>query len=153
MNEFYELKIIDADAWVRHSNEDSIYFTKEKISNATLLLERLYPYESGYLYTDFITGRQVVIESNDSASLIIPSRIFVPNVLSKISKEEILQKSFDILDNDELNYLNISEDILYNSAFCEIISKRDNTQTIPISLVKEEIEKYKSRTRKRTKSE
>ncbi len=153
MNEFYELKISDADVWVRHSDEDNIYFTKEKISNVTLLLERLYPYESGYLYTDFITGRQVVIESSDSASLIIPSRIFVPNVLSKISKEETLQKSFDILDNDELNYLNISEDILYNSAFCEIISKRDNTQTIPISLVKEEIEKYKSRTRKRTKSE
>ena len=68
---------------------------------------------------------------------------------AKVSKEEILQKSFDILDNDELNYLNISEDILYNSAFCEIISKRDNTRTIPISLVKEEIEKYKSRTRKK----
>ena len=149
MNEFYELKIIDADAWVRHSNEDSIYFTKEKISNATLLLERLYPYESGYLYTDFITGRQVIIESSDSASLIIPSRILVPNLLSKISKEEILQKSFDILNNDEPNYLNVSEDILYNSAFCEIISKRENTQTIPISLVKEEIEKYKSRTRKK----
>ena len=149
MNEFYELKISDADVWVRHSDEDNIYFTKEKISNVTLLLERLYPYESGYLYTDFITGRQVVIESTDSASLIFPSRIFVPNTLSKVSKEEILQKSFDILDNDELNYLNISEDILYNSAFCEIISKRDNTQTIPISLVKEEIEKYKSRTRKK----
>ena len=149
MNEFYELKISDADVWVRHSDEDNIYFTKEKISNVTLLLERLYPYESGYLYTDFITGRQVVIESTDSASFIIPSRIFVPNVLSKITKEEILQKSFNILDNDELNYLNISEDILYNSAFCEIISKRDNTQTIPISLVKEEIEKYKSRTRKK----
>ena len=149
MNEFYELKISDADVWVRHSDEDNIYFTKEKISNVTLLLERLYPYESGYLYTDFITGRQVVIESTDSASLIFPSRIFVPNTLSKITKEEILQKSFDILDNDELNYLNISEDILYNSAFCEIISKRDNTQTIPISLVKEEIEKYKSRTRKK----
>ena len=52
-------------------------------------------------------------------------------------------------DGDELNYLNFSEDILYNSAFCEIISKRDNTRTIPISLVKEEIEKYKSRTRKK----
>ena len=105
----------------------------------TLLLERLYPYESGFLYIDFITGRQVVIESTDSASLIFPSRIFVSNTLFKVSKEEILQKSFDILDNDELNYLNISEDILYNSAFCEIISKRDNTRTIPISLVKEEI--------------
>lgn len=153
MNEFYELKINDADVWVRHSDEDNIYFTKEKISNVTLLLERLYPYESGYLYTDFITGRQVVIESSDSASLIIPSRILVLNVLSKISKEEILQKSFDILNNDELNYLNISEDILYNSAFCEIISKRDNTKTIPISLVKEEIEKYKGNIRKRAKSE
>lgn len=149
MNEFYELKISDADVWVRHSDEDSIYFTKEKISNVTLLLESLYPYESGFLYIDFITGRQVVIESTDSASLIFPSRIFVSNTLSKVSKEEILQKSFDILDNDELNYLNISEDILYNSAFCEIISKRDNTRTIPISLVKEEIEKYKSRTRKK----
>lgn len=149
MNEFYELKISDADVWVRHSDEDNIYFTKEKISNMTLLLERLYPYESGFLYIDFITGRQVVIESTDSASLIFPSRIFVSNTLSKVSKEEILQKSFDILDNDELNYLNISEDILYNSAFCEIISKRDNTRTIPISLVKEEIEKYKSRTRKK----
>ena len=72
MKEFYELKINDAD---------SIYFTKEKICNVTLLLESLYPYESGYLYTDFITGRQVVIASSDSASLIIPSRIFVPNKL------------------------------------------------------------------------
>ena len=35
MNEFYELKISDAYAWVRHSDEDSIYFTKEKISNVT----------------------------------------------------------------------------------------------------------------------
>ena len=109
----------------------------------------LIKYVSGFLYIDFITGRQVVIESTDSASLIFPSRIFVSNTLSKVSKEEILQKSFDILDNDELNYLNFSEDILYNSAFCEIISKRDNTRTIPISLVKEEIEKYKSRTRKK----
>ena len=41
----------------------------------------LIKYESVFLYIDFITGKQVVIASSDSASLIIPSRIFVPNKL------------------------------------------------------------------------
>ena len=41
----------------------------------------LIKYESGFLYIDFITGKQVVIASSDSASLIISSRIFVPNKL------------------------------------------------------------------------
>jgi len=41
----------------------------------------LIKYVSGFLYIDFITGKQVVIASSDSASLIIPSRIFVPNKL------------------------------------------------------------------------
>ena len=36
----------------------------------------LIKYVSGFLYIDFITGKQVVIASSDSASLIIPSRIF-----------------------------------------------------------------------------
>ena len=41
----------------------------------------LIKYVSGFLYIDFITDKQVVIASSDSASLIIPSRIFVPNKL------------------------------------------------------------------------
>ena len=41
----------------------------------------LIKYVSGFLYIDFITGKQVVIASSDSASLIIPSRILVPNKL------------------------------------------------------------------------
>ena len=41
----------------------------------------LIKYVSGFLYIDFITGKQVVIASSDSASPIIPSRIFVPNKL------------------------------------------------------------------------
>ena len=41
----------------------------------------LIKYESGFLYIDFLTSKQVVIAPSDSASLIISSRIFVPNKL------------------------------------------------------------------------
>ena len=41
----------------------------------------LIKYESVFLYIDFITDKQVVIASSDSASFIISSRMFVFNKL------------------------------------------------------------------------
>lgn len=152
MNEFYELKINNFYVWTKHNDESGIYFIKEKCEDFTLLLEKIMPYKNGYLYIDYITGRQVVIKESNNATILIPSGLTTLSRLSKIPKEEILQKAFSILDNDELSYLNKSEDLLYNSYFCEIICKRDNIDAIPISLVTNEIEKHKGSIRKRIKS-
>ena len=150
MKEYYELSMNGAYVWIRHTQNDEIYFTKE-MCNTTILLEKASDNE--YLFIDFITGRTVYIDPLEDGVLLFPSKILVPNKLNKIANDIILQKSLDILNNDELDYLNVSEDILFNSCFCEIVAKENNLDKIPISLEKEEVEKHKEMHRKRTKSE
>ena len=80
--------------------------------------------------------------------MILPSRIVISkDSFVKNDNSDILSKAAEIVHNKsmELEYTNISEGILFDSYFCDVISKRENIDIVPLKMFINENETVKKR--------
>lgn len=115
------------------SEKDYLYL--DKLGNPKSL-----PKTDGSYYFDLVSGRLFAIKEEGDNLIILPSNI----VIAKdrlVKGKDILKRASDILLYCEEEYVSNSEDIIFNSYFCDIISQREGLEEVPVDLVMEEIEK------------
>ena len=72
--------------------------------------------------------------------------VFVYQKKDLYINNNVLDVATEILgSNVEESYTNISENIIYYSYFCDVISKRNNLNVIPADIVYEEVREFKKK--------
>ena len=139
----YELDIKGVSFWRKVVKDNTEVFIKDKLNDSFVLyIDKV----KGNNYLDWITGRAFGIEDNGSDLLIIPSGISISKK-NIDSCKNVIDEACNILNNKELEeeYTNISEGIIYDSYFCNIISSRSGLDVIPSGSVYEEIENIRNK--------
>lgn len=143
--DLYELNIDGVIYWKKtiHPETKEVIFVKHKSDSYTLFLDKLgnpkdMPQINGSYYLDMVSGRLLNISENDNYVIINPSNIYIPK--NKFIKDKgTLEKVCEVLSQDEESYISISEDVIFNSYFCDIISQRDDVIEITLKQVRDEI--------------
>lgn len=150
----YELKLNNIEYWKQITKSGSQVFVKDKIDSFALYLDKLgnpkgMPKTNGNYFIDLISGRVISILEDEEYIVIKPSGIKVAkNCLIKNPKAISVAAEIVANDCEEDKYVSISEDIIYNTYFCEKISSRDGIKEIPLNLVNEEIAKAREARKK-----
>lgn len=143
--DLYELNIEGAAYWKKTINPETneeVYIEIES-EPYTLYLDKIgspkgMPKTTGSYYIDMITGRVFGISESENSITIEPSFVSIQkNHLSK--KKDILEKIRKVIETEEDKYIQISEDIIFNSYFCKEISSKENITQIPAKKVEEKI--------------
>ena len=138
----YEVNIQGVTFWKKKINEDNTeVFVKSSLDEPFMLyIDRI----KGNEYLDLVTGRPFDMEDMGEDFLFCLSNIRISKK-NVIICDDAVCKAADILnDKDrEEEYTNISEGILYDSYFCNIISSKYGLNVIPANFVYEEIRRVR----------
>lgn len=154
INGFYTLEIKGIPFWKKDVNDDGeVVYEKISISNSfTLYLDRFRNMkgvpDSCFECLDLVTGRLCALQDLGDKYMILPSRIVISkDSFVKNDNSDILSKAVEIVHNKsmELEYTNLSEGILFDSYFCDVISKRENIDIVPLKMFINENETVKKR--------
>ncbi len=145
MAKLYELNLKDIEYWKKTINMDpsKAVFVKTKIASFTLFLHRLgnpksMPRTDGSYFIDLVSGRVLRLLEEGDYIIIEPSGIRVEKASLKEGKQ-ILAQATKALNQNHDQYVSISEDIEYNTYFCNRIALREAVDEIPLELVNQEI--------------
>lgn len=143
--DLYELNICGIEYWRKTINPQTkeIVFLKHKSEPYTLFLDKIgrtkdMPQINGNYYLDIVSGRLLSIIENENYIIINPSNISIQK--DKLIKDKkTFEKVCDVFAQENNEYISISEDVIFNSYFCDLISRRDNKTEISLKQVNEEI--------------
>lgn len=138
----YEVNVQDINFWRKIINEDNTeVFVKSSLNEPFMIyIDKV----KGNEYLDWVTGRLFDMEDMGKDILIGLSniRIFKNNI--NICDDVVCKTQYILNDKDrEEEYTNISEGILYDSYFCDIISFKYGLDVIPANFVYEEIRRVR----------
>ena len=138
----YEINIQGVTFWRKIINEDNAeVFVRDSLSEPFILYADMM--KKGE-YLDWVTGRPfgMVDIGNDFLLGLSSIRISKENVSTCTG---VLYKVSSVIDDKdrEEEYTNISEGILYDSYFCNIISSKYGLDVIPANFVYEEIRRVR----------
>ena len=144
MLKIYELNLNNIECWKKKNIASSkTVFVKDKIDSFTLFLDKMgnpksMPKNDGCYFMDLITGRVISLLEEENFWVIEPSGIKVEKAsLTKVSKT--LDKATKVLNQSYNQYASISEDVEYNTYFCNRVALREAIDEIPLELVNQEI--------------
>lgn len=135
----YELDVRGITFWRKKISENNTeVFVKDSLNEPFILY--IYKVKDDNYY-DLVTGRLFDMEDMGKDFLLTPSNIRVPK--EKLTKGD-RDKVVSVLENkNREEYINISEGIIYDSYFCNIISSKYGLDVIPVNFVYEEIRETK----------
>ena len=135
----YELDVRGITFWRKKISENNTeVFVKDSLNEPFILYIDKVKDDN---YYDLVTGRLFDMEDMGKDFLLTPSNIRVPK--EKLTKGD-WDKVVSVLENkNREEYINISEGIIYDSYFCNIISSKYGLDVIPVNFVYEEIRETK----------
>ncbi len=145
MLKLYELNLNNIEYWKKTTDKYSAktVFVKDKIDSFTLFLDKLgtpksMPKSNGSYFIDLVSGRVINILEEKDFIIIEPSGIKVEKINLK-KGVKTLDKAAKVLNQSRNQYISISEDIEYNTYFCNKIKLDKSIDEIPLELVNQEI--------------
>ncbi len=145
MLKLFELNLKNIKYWKKTINKDSskTVFVKDKIDSFTLFLDKLgnpksMPKTDGSYFIDLVSGRVLSLLEEGDYIVIEPSGIRVEKENLKKSRQTLV-KSVKVINQNRDKYVSTSEDIEYNTYFCNRIALRESIDEIPLELVNQEI--------------
>ncbi len=147
----FKVDISGLEFWQRtqlsESSEFLEVYRKVECTKCALILDKIgnpksMPKNSGCYYMDLVTGRVVSVDELDDDNLVIyPSGIVISRNKFMKYNGNAYSDAAKILDDAERleEYTKLSEEILYDSYFCEEIANRDNLVEVPATMVEEAI--------------
>lgn len=139
----YEVNVQGITFWKKIINEDNTeVFIKSSLNEPFMLyIDKV----KGNEYLDWVTGRPFDMEDMGKDILIGLSNIRISKNNINICNDVIFKAAYILNDKDrEKEYTNISEGILYDSYFCDIISSKYGLDVIPANFVYEEIRRVRN---------
>lgn len=141
MLKLYQLNLDHVSYWQKtiNSESQSPVFMKSEIASYQLLLDKMgnprsMPEDEGVYFMDLVSGRVISIKEEPDCIVIYPSGIKLPKE-SLVPDKKALEKATEILQTREEQYIAISEDILFNTYFCNQIAQEEAIEEIPLELV------------------
>ena len=138
----YEVNVQDVTFWRKKIDEDNAeVFVRDSLSEPFLLyIDKI----KGNEYLDWVTGRSFDMEDIGEDILIVLSNIRISKNNVNLCDDAVCKAAYILDDKDrEEEYTNISEGILYDSYFCNIISSKYGLDVIPANFVYEEIRRVR----------
>lgn len=139
----YEVNVQGITFWRKIINEDNTeVFVKSSLNEPFMLyIDKV----KGNEYLDWVTGRPFDMEDMGKDILIGLSNIRISKNNINICNDVIFKAAYILNDKDrEKEYTNISEGILYDSYFCNVISSKYGLDVIPANFVYEEIRRVRN---------
>ena len=138
----YEVNVQGITFWRKKVNEDNTeVFVKDSLSEPFMLyIDKV----KGNKYLDWVTGRPFDMEDMGKDFILGFSNIRISKNNTNICGDAVCKAAY-ILDNKDMEeeYTNVSEGILYDSYFCNIISSKYGLDIIPANFVYEEIRRVR----------
>lgn len=138
----YEVNVQGINFWRKIINEDNTeVFVKSSLNEPFMIyIDKV----KGNEYLDWVTGRLFDMEDMGKDILIGLSNIRISKNNINICDDVVCKAQYILNDKDiEEEYTNISEGILYDSYFCDIISFKYGLDVIPANFVYEEIRRVR----------
>lgn len=138
----YEVNVQDITFWRKKINVDNTeVFVRECLNDPFMLyLDKV----KGDNYLDWVTGRPFIMEDFGKDFLFGLSNIRISKNNINICDDVVCKAQYILNDKErEEEYTNISEGILYDSYFCDIISFKYGLDVIPANFVYEEIRRVR----------
>lgn len=138
----YEVNVQGITFWRKIVNEDNTeVFVRDSLSEPFMLyIDKV----KGNEYLDLVTGRAFDMENMGGDFLFGLSNIRISKNNINICDDAVCKAAYILDDKDrEERYTNISEGILYDSYFCNIISSKYGLDVIPANFVYEEIRRIR----------
>lgn len=135
----YEVNVQDITFWRKIINEDNTeVFVKSSLNEPFMIyIDKV----KGNEYLDWVTGRPFDMEKDILIGL---SNIRISKNNVNLCGDVVSKAQYILNDKDrEEEYTNISEGILYDSYFCDIISFKYGLDVIPANFVYEEIRRVR----------
>ena len=134
----YEVNVQGITFWRKIINEDNTeVFVKSSLNEPFMIyIDKV----KGNEYLDWVTGRPFDMEDMGKDFLFGLSNIRISKNNVNLCGDVVCKAVYILDDKDrEEEYTNISESILYDSYFCDIISFKYGLDVIPANFVYEEI--------------
>ena len=138
----YEVNVQGITFWRKIINEDNTeVFVRDSLSEPFMFyIDKV----KGNEYLDWVTGRPFDMENMGEDILIVFSNIRISKNNINICDDVVYKAQYILNDKDrEEEYTNISEGILYDSYFCNIISFKYGLDVISANFVYEEIRRVR----------
>lgn len=138
----YEVNVQGIIFWRKIVNEDNTeVFVRDSLSEPFMLyIDKVKDNE----YLDLVTGRPFDMENMGEDFLFGLSNIRISKNNINICDDAVCKAAYILDDKDrEERYTNVSEGILYDSYFCNIISSKYGLDIIPANFVYEEIRRIR----------
>ncbi len=138
----YEVNVQGITFWRKIINEDNTeVFVRDSLSEPFMIyIDKV----KGNEYLDWVTVRPFDMENMGEDILIVFSNIRISKNNINICDDVVYKAQYILNDKDrEEEYTNISEGILYDSYFCNIISSKYGLDVIPANFVYEEIRRVR----------
>lgn len=138
----YEVNVQGITFWRKIINEDNTeVFVKSSLNESFMIyIDKV----KGNEYLDWVTGRPFDMEDFGKDFLLSLSNIKISKENVTICDDAVGKALYILEDNDrEEEYTDISEGILYDSYFCDIISFKYGLDVIPANFVYEEIRRVR----------
>ena len=139
----YEVNVQGITFWRKIINEDNTeVFVRDSLNESFMLyIDKV----KGNEYLDWVTGRPFDMEDMGKDILIGLSNIRISKNNINICDDVVCKAQYILNDKDrEKEYTNISEGILYDSYFCNVISSKYGLDVIPANFVYEEIRRVRN---------
>lgn len=144
MLKIYEVKLENVEYWEEVCNLETNekVFVKKIGKNLSLYLDRYRKIDGGYNYIDMVSGRVIYTKEDSDFIQLFPSGVIIPkeNMTRVKDKLDVIS---DIVFNNEEEYVQISENVLYYSGLCNMVSEELKLDVIPSNLIKEDVRNVK----------
>lgn len=138
----YEVNVQGITFWRKIINEDNTeVFVKSSLNEPFMIyIDKV----KGNEYLDWVTGRPFDMEDMGKDFLFGLSNIRISKNNVTICDDAVGKALYILEDNDrEEEYTDISEGIIYDSYFCNIISSKYGLDVIPANFVYDEIRRFR----------
>ena len=138
----YEVNVQGITFWRKIINEDNTeVFVKSSLNEPFMIyIDKVKSNE----YLDWVTGRPFDMEDMGKDFLFGLSNIRISKNNVTICDDAVGKALYILEDNDrEEEYTDISEGIIYDSYFCNIISSKYGLDVIPANFVYDEIRRFR----------
>lgn len=140
----YEVNVQDITFWRKKINVDNTeVFVRECLNDPFMLyLDKV----KGDNYLDWVTGRPFIMEDFGKDFLLSLSNIRISKNNVNLCGDVVCKAVYILDDKDrEEEYTDISEGIIYDSYFCNIIFSKYGLDVIPANFVYDEIRRFRKK--------
>lgn len=147
MIKIYELGLDKAVFWQRAVVDDEVKYIKKNVDSKfdTLQFFRIgnpswLPCSDGMWFRECFSGRLLSIDESNDKIIIYPCGFDLPKEsLKRIKSFNSYTDDIMISDKNMDDYINVSEDFLFNSYFCNLINEETGLNEMPEELLKKKI--------------